>query len=174
MPRGALKGRKWTLEEQETVSRLFKAGVSPEDIARQVNRTLNAVMVRNSEQDLGIDRRPISQTRLLAQSVSQSEFTGSMTEIAKQVAALYGVTLEQVKSAERKHGIAHARQEVMLELYATGRFSLPQIAAFLRRTEHSGIMHGIKSAAARRVKAGGNCPSLYETANYDMKGGRGS
>lgn len=73
----------------------------------------------------------------------------TMREILEGVASRTGYTVEQLKGPRRPQGLAHARQLAMAEMYATGRFSLPQIGRFLGNRHHTTILHGVRAHNAR-------------------------
>lgn len=71
----------------------------------------------------------------------------TMREISEAVAARYGLPIEQLKGPDRKRSVAWARQEAFDAIYATGRYSLPQIGRYFNR-DHTTVLHGV-----RRVRA---------------------
>lgn len=72
-----------------------------------------------------------------------------MRNMAQEVAERYGLTLEQLRGPQRCRAISRPRQELMYELYATGRFSLPQIGRFLGNRDHQTVIHGCRRHAER-------------------------
>ena len=79
----------------------------------------------------------------------------SMREIAADVAARHGLTLDELKSPQRARRIAWPRQEAMKEIYDTGRFSLPQIGGFFGGRDHTTVLHAIRAHAKRLAEAQG-------------------
>lgn len=73
----------------------------------------------------------------------------TMREIAERVAFRVGVSLEDLRGASRKRYIAHPRQEVFALIYATDRFSLPQIGRYFGGRDHTTILYGIREHEAR-------------------------
>lgn len=71
-----------------------------------------------------------------------------LRELARGIAAEEGLTLEQLKERRRVERIIHARQRVMAELYATGRFSTTKIGQFFER-DHTTVLHNIDQYEAR-------------------------
>jgi chromosomal replication initiator protein len=70
-----------------------------------------------------------------------------------QVAADHGLTVDALRSADRRRKVAHARFDAFARLralhIAPGRhkFSLPQIGRFLGDRDHTTVIHGIRKAA---------------------------
>lgn len=73
----------------------------------------------------------------------------TMVDIATEAAHLHGLQLADLKGASRLRNIVHSRQQAMAEMYATGRFSLPQIGAFLGGRDHTTVLHGVRAHKAR-------------------------
>lgn len=71
-------------------------------------------------------------------------------DILIEVAARYGVTIEQFRQKGHFRHLVWPRQEAMYEMYATGRFSLPQIARTLHMKDHCTIIWGIRAYAKRQ------------------------
>lgn len=72
-------------------------------------------------------------------------------QILADVCLRYEVAVEDVLSGSRWKPVSRARQAFMAEAYATGRWSQPQIGAFLGR-DHTTVLHGLR-AHARRAAA---------------------
>lgn len=73
----------------------------------------------------------------------------SMRDISKAVAERHGLTLDDLRSPRRYRRIAHPRQEAMALIYATGRFSMPQVARFFRKIDHTTVLHAVRAHKAR-------------------------
>jgi len=81
-------------------------------------------------------------------------------EIAREVGARYGVSVEDIEGKRRFRMLVHARQEVAWRLYSARhpsgvrRFSMPQIGAWLGGRNHTTILHAIRAHEQRiRVRA---------------------
>ena len=80
-------------------------------------------------------------------------------DIALEVAAAYGLTLAELRSATRRTVIAHPRQEAMAALRAQQRadgrprFSYPWIARFLGLKDHATVIYGVRAFEARAARA---------------------
>jgi len=72
----------------------------------------------------------------------------TMAEIVAQVAAEYGVTVDDIKSVWRTPEIVRPRQDAMWRLRQQGRWTLPQIGRFLNR-DHSTVILGIRAHERR-------------------------
>lgn len=72
-----------------------------------------------------------------------------MREIAQEVAQRHGLTVEQLRGHQRHRKVAWPRQELMYELYATGRFSSTQIGIFLGERDHTTVLYGCRRHAER-------------------------
>lgn len=75
--------------------------------------------------------------------------TRTMKEIARDVAAEHGVTVDQMMAVSRKRPIAQIRQEAMAQIYATGRYSLTQVGRFFNR-DHTTVLHACRSVSERQ------------------------
>lgn len=73
----------------------------------------------------------------------------NMRVICAKVAEKHGLTVDELRRPCAKRKIAHARFEAMHAMYATGKYSLPQIAAFLGGMHHTSILHGIRAHGKR-------------------------
>lgn len=78
----------------------------------------------------------------------------TMATILADVAIEHGIDVRVLKGVSRTKHVAHARQQAMAEMRATGLFSLPQIGAFLGR-DHSTVLHGVRAHAKRANDSGG-------------------
>ena len=72
----------------------------------------------------------------------------TMREIAAQVAARYGLTVDDLKGPETARRYSRPRHEAMWLMKQAGR-SYPQIGAFLGGRDHTTAMHGVKAHEAR-------------------------
>lgn len=76
---------------------------------------------------------------------------GEAARLMGEIAAAYGVTVEQICGPSRKRAVAWPRQELMWVLYKTGRYSMPQIARFIGGRDHTTVLHGIRKHEERMV-----------------------
>lgn len=76
----------------------------------------------------------------------------SMREILLDVAALSGVSVQDLKSQKRCRDVVIPRQQAMAEMYATGRCSMPMIGSFLGGRDHTTILHGIRAHRKRALE----------------------
>ena len=74
--------------------------------------------------------------------------TRTLRQIAEDVAATHGLTLEEMKAPTSARRISHPRQEAMAAMRATGRYSLSQIGGFFS-LHHSSALHGARAHEAR-------------------------
>lgn len=77
----------------------------------------------------------------------------TMRGIATEVAERHGVSLDELRSPARPRRLARPRLEAYALIYATGHFSMPQIARFFRRLDHTTVLKGIRSHYARAEAA---------------------
>lgn len=75
--------------------------------------------------------------------------TPAMREIIEATAAKYNTTLVALQSPSRLRLHAYPRHEAMFELFAQGRWSMPQIARSLNRKDHTSVLHAIRAHAGR-------------------------
>lgn len=68
-----------------------------------------------------------------------------MDEIVAMCADAYGVSVEDIRARNREPNKVAARQHAMFLLKQTGFLSLPQIARYLDRKDHTTVYHGIKA-----------------------------
>ncbi len=73
---------------------------------------------------------------------------GRLTRIAKAVAAVEMITVDDLRGPSQVRVVAWPRQQFMLAARASGH-SLQDIAAFLNR-DHATVVHGIGAAKARQ------------------------
>jgi hypothetical protein len=78
--------------------------------------------------------------------------TPTMLGIAKDVAARYQITVEDLRGAARVRWIAWPRQEAFALCYETGLWSYPQIGDFFGGRDHTTVMHGEKRHNERRAE----------------------
>ncbi len=90
--------------------------------------------------DLERARTPTLQRREFS-PYDRGEGAVRVAVIVSAVAAHYGLTIEQILSSRRMRIVARPRQIVMYLARLHGR-SYPEIAAVLRRRDHTTIMHG--------------------------------
>jgi hypothetical protein len=74
----------------------------------------------------------------------------NMRDVIRGVAAEYGLTLAILCGQSRRPVHTHPRQEAMLRLYETGRYSTTQIGRALGGRDHSTVAYGIRMARERR------------------------
>lgn len=79
----------------------------------------------------------------------------SMREIAAEVAQAHGLKVDDLTGPSRRWAVARPRQEAFWRCRqvrrADGqhRYSMPMIAAYFGRRDHTTILHGIRAHAAR-------------------------
>lgn len=66
-----------------------------------------------------------------------------MPRIAREVAEEFGLTLDDLVGPTVNKYLTAARREAWSRIYATKRFSTPQIGRFFNR-DHSTIVHGLQ------------------------------
>lgn len=74
-----------------------------------------------------------------------------MARIAQEIADRHGLTMADMNGDDRSRSVAWARQEAMAAIYATGRFSMPQIGRFFGWRDHTTVLHAIRQVAKRRA-----------------------
>ena len=74
----------------------------------------------------------------------------TMREIATRVAAEHGLTLDVLKAYDGRPHVVAARRAAWQAIYATGRFSYPQIGRFFGR-DHSTVHSAV--CGKRRARA---------------------
>lgn len=87
----------------------------------------------------------------------------SLPTVARQMileaAEEHGVTVEALLSPQRPRCVAQARQALYAALYdltwpsGARRFSLPAVARFLNRSDHTSVLHGIRVHKQRMGRA---------------------
>lgn len=73
----------------------------------------------------------------------------TVAEIARQTAARYGVTINDIKSPRRDQRFVRARQEAMWRARNETPHSLPAIGRFLGGRDHTTIIYGIRKHEER-------------------------
>lgn len=80
----------------------------------------------------------------------------SMRSILDEVAAKYGLTVEQLRShgqpGDRDWYVAHPRQEAMWMMWQQEHLSLPRIGRFLGGRDHTTILHGCRAHEKRMAE----------------------
>lgn len=71
------------------------------------------------------------------------------SRIIAEVAAKYGLTLDELRGPSHRPREAHPRQEAMFRLRQETTLSYPEIARRLGRTDHSTAMHACRAHLAR-------------------------
>jgi len=82
--------------------------------------------------------------------MSQSHVTGTrlLRAILSTVAFVEDVPVELILGRSNVRTVTRARQRFMAEAYQTGRWSLPQIGAFIGR-DHTTVLAGVRSHEAK-------------------------
>jgi chromosomal replication initiator protein len=83
------------------------------------------------------------------QPVPGNRFGPQAEATVADVARRRGVTVKELRSDERNRRVAHARQEAMYELYATGLYSLPTIGTWFGGRDHTTVLHAVRAHEAR-------------------------
>lgn len=81
--------------------------------------------------------------------------------ILERVAVAHGVTVEALRSASKVKALSQARQAAYAALYALrseepsrgARFSLPEVARLLNRSNHTSVIYGLRKHQERLVAA---------------------
>lgn len=73
----------------------------------------------------------------------------TMREIAAAMCAKHGVTLDSLKARGGPTKIRDARQEFMYLAHIEGKYSSPQVGAFLGGRDHTTILYGAKKYVDR-------------------------
>jgi chromosomal replication initiator protein len=76
-----------------------------------------------------------------------------MADIATRVAISHGLSLADLRGSQTHRAVAWPRQQAFAEIYATGRYSLPQIGQFFGGRDHTTILHGTRRHAERTEAA---------------------
>ena len=75
-----------------------------------------------------------------------------MAGILAEVACKHRVSVKELLGRGRRPYVAWPRQEAMWRIRQTGRYSLPQIGAFLGGRNHTTVIRGVR-AHERRMSA---------------------
>lgn len=114
--------------------------------ARQVLVTIDAALERRSTEP--------APTAALSKPAA-----AVMREVLQRVCDETGYTVEELRAPRRgPRELMHARQWAMALLRETGRFSYPQIGAYLGGRDHTTVLHGVR--AHRRRAAMGRFPVI--------------
>ena len=73
----------------------------------------------------------------------------AMKDIATEIAASHGLSLDDMRGPSRLRNVSRARQHVMYALVSEKRWSLQQIGTVLGNRDHSTVHHGATEHAAR-------------------------
>lgn len=73
----------------------------------------------------------------------------TVAEYVAQAALIYGVSTEQILGARGSYTVSRARHWVMYHARRWGRCSLPEIGRRLGGRDHSTVVYGIRTHAAR-------------------------
>lgn len=77
-----------------------------------------------------------------------------MADVLAEVAASHRISVRELLGRGRHKHVAWPRQEAMWRIRQTGRYSLPQIGAFLGGRDHTTILKGIRAHERRMDEAG--------------------
>lgn len=86
----------------------------------------------------------------------------TMAAIAVEVAERHGVSVDELRGPQLRRQVTRARQEAMALIYATGRFSNSQIGRFMGGRDHTTVLHGRRSHAARVPASAPGAPVAAE------------
>lgn len=149
--------RSGIIEDVPFIQAKRRAGAPDSAIAQMIGRSLASVQTVPREEP-PVRRQPpkqepkpqfvLSLYKGLIPVPGAQEFRGGeLSRIAQEVSARTGVSVQQLRGPQRARAVARARWEVMYLAYDTGRFSLPQIGAFLGGRDHTTVMHGCRGHA---------------------------
>jgi chromosomal replication initiator protein len=113
---------------------------------RELEGALNRVLAMSRLTDIPLTKS-IAETALVDLLPNRPEI--SSEEIINKVSNYYGVTKEELCSAERSRRIAQPRQIVMYLIREETDASLPQIGAELGGRDHTTILYGCERVRAR-------------------------
>ena len=85
------------------------------------------------------------------ENVSRETVPVSLGEIIQRVSDVFGVPVCILRGPQRARRYSHPRQAFCWVAQRTGRFSLPQIGAFLDNRDHTTIMYAVKAVEQRRL-----------------------
>lgn len=86
------------------------------------------------------EAQPIKQSEPAAPKINPRP---TLNHIAKIVSGYYGLTLEELRSDRKTKYLAAGRQVAMYLMRKLTPLSLAEIGFFLRRMDHSTVLHGI-------------------------------
>lgn len=84
-------------------------------------------------------------------SDAESPRLRKMREVCMDVCRAHDVTLVELRGRSSKRVISWPRQDAMRLLWKAG-YSMPEIARYLGRRDHTTILHGIRASEARMAK----------------------
>ena len=76
----------------------------------------------------------------------------SYNDVIKTVCAYYNIKVIDIKGETRKSNISHARQVAMYILRKELRLNLEEIAAHLRRKDHTTVIHAVSKIREKQMK----------------------
>ncbi len=85
----------------------------------------------------------------------------TLAAILGEIAALYGLSTQQLKQRTRRHDISHPRQHAMAVMRAEPgpdgrpRYSCQQIANYLGAKDHTTVAYGVQAHARRQAAKAG-------------------
>lgn len=98
---------------------------------------------------LGAKGPLLSLWRGLIQPPRQVASLSLAREIATAVAAEHGLTFDELTTPSRARELVSIRWRAMAAIHATGRYSLPSIAAALGLKDHTTVINGLRRHAER-------------------------
>ncbi len=113
---------------------------------RELEGALNRVLAMARLTDLPLTRQ-IVENALADLLPHRPEITAA--QVLSAVAAFYGVTEEDLRSAQRHHRLAQPRQIAMYLMREETDASLPQIGAELGGRDHTTVLYGYERVRAR-------------------------
>jgi hypothetical protein len=142
-----------TTDEEAFAWRKHRQGVSTFAIANMLRRPQTQVAaifvpIRKAEKP----RQHFPPRRL-------TQLPSAVRDVILRVAAYYGVSPEDILGTSTAKREAHPRQAVYWAIYelrtprGQRRYSLPQIAKFLGRADHTSALHGIRRHEQRLAEA---------------------
>lgn len=85
-------------------------------------------------------------------TLTRPQLSGHAGALMRQVAKAYKLTVVDLCGPSRSRPICWPRQELMFLLYATGRYSYPEIGRFLGGRDHATVIHGAKAHRRRQAE----------------------
>lgn len=137
--REIIRARYATMSLDEADALAHEWGVEP----TAIRATASRMGVRKSQKQVHQNvadgqRRRASSWKPLARTTAPS-----MAEIVAQVAIAHGVFVGEVRGPSRDRRLVAARHEAMVQVYQTGKFSMPQVGSFFNR-HHTSVLHAIR------------------------------